>query len=179
MEGASTTSGGVPKTPLSTSWDKNTSRPSWPKPSVRPGQACPNSSKTNSKLRTEWALWRSICSFLAHLNDLDFYKEVDKQREMCIAPWASCREGVHGKQSWPIECVGVAYEMKVPELIAEIQTDKVTMWVERGSLRYRGLFRAVEKVAAADTGQPRSDRGRTAIPRDHPGDVRRLSLRAW
>jgi hypothetical protein len=29
--------------------------------------------------------------------------------------------------------------------IAGIQADKVTMWVERGSLRYRGLSRAVEK----------------------------------
>jgi hypothetical protein len=100
---------------------------------------------TLSELRTEWASWRSICSFLAHLHDLDFYKEVDEQREMCIAPWASCREGVYGKQSWPIECVGVTYEMKVTELIAGIQTDKVTMWIERGSLRYRGLSRAVEK----------------------------------
>jgi hypothetical protein len=100
---------------------------------------------TLSELRTEWASWSSIWRFLAHLNDLDFYKEVDEQREMCITPWASCREGVHGKQSWPIECVGVTYEMKVTELIAGIQTDKVTMWIERGSLRYRGLSRAVEK----------------------------------
>ena len=87
---------------------------------------------TLSELRTEWASWRSICSFLAHLNDLDFYKEVDEQREMCIAPWASCREGAHGKQSSPIECVGVTYEMTVTELIAGIEADKVTMWIERG-----------------------------------------------
>jgi ribosomal protein S27E len=40
MEGASTTSGGVPKTPPSTSWYKNTSIPSWPKSSLRPGRAC-------------------------------------------------------------------------------------------------------------------------------------------
>ena len=96
---------------------------------------------TLSELRTEWASWRSICNFLVHLNDMDFYKEVDEQREMRIAPWASCREGLHGKQTWPIECVGVTYEMKVTELIAGIQADKVTMWVERGSLRYRGLSR--------------------------------------
>jgi hypothetical protein len=88
---------------------------------------------TLSELRTEWASWSAIWSFLVHLNDLDFYKEVDEQRE------------IHGKQSWPIECIGVTYEMKVTELIAGIQADKVTMWVERGSLRYRGLSRAVEK----------------------------------
>jgi hypothetical protein len=35
--------------------------------------------------------------------------------------------------------------MKVTELIAGIRADKVTMWVERGSLRYRGRSRAVEK----------------------------------
>jgi hypothetical protein len=64
---------------------------------------------TLSGLRAEWASWSPIWSFLAHLNDLDFYKEVDEQREMCIAPWASRREGVHGKQSCPIECVGVTY----------------------------------------------------------------------
>jgi hypothetical protein len=98
-----------------------------------------------SELRTEWASWSSIWSFLVHLNDLDFYKGVDEQSEMCIASWASCREGVHGQQSWPIECVGVTYDMKVTELIAGIQADKVTIWVERGSLRYRGLSRAVEK----------------------------------
>jgi hypothetical protein len=52
-----------------------------------------------SELRAEWASWSSIWSFLVHLNDLDFYKEVDEQTEMCIASWASCREGVDGKQS--------------------------------------------------------------------------------
>lgn len=68
---------------------------------------------------------------------------------MCIAPWASCHEGVHGKQSWPIECLGVTYEMTVTELIAGIQTDKVTMWVERGSCDIAGfLGRPSAKLAS-------------------------------
>ena len=61
---------------------------------------------TLSELRSEWASWSSLWSFLAHLNDLDFYKGLDEQREICIAPSASRREGVPGKRSWPIECVG-------------------------------------------------------------------------
>jgi hypothetical protein len=73
---------------------------------------------TLSELRTEWASSNSLWSFLAHLNDLDFYKGLDEQCEVCIAPRASCREGVHGKRSAPIECVGVTYEMKATELIA-------------------------------------------------------------
>lgn len=43
---------------------------------------------TLSELRSEWASWRSLWSFLAHLNDLDFYKGLDEQREICIAPCA-------------------------------------------------------------------------------------------
>jgi len=43
---------------------------------------------TLSALRSEWASWISLLSFLAHLNDLDFYKGLDEQREICIAPWA-------------------------------------------------------------------------------------------
>lgn len=35
--------------------------------------------------------------------------------------------------------------MKAAELIAGIRADKVSVWVERGSLRYRGPRRAVEK----------------------------------
>jgi hypothetical protein len=61
---------------------------------------------TVSELRSQWASRISLWSFLAHLDDLDFYKGLDEQREICIAPSASRREGVHGKRSWPIECVG-------------------------------------------------------------------------
>jgi hypothetical protein len=35
--------------------------------------------------------------------------------------------------------------MKVIELIAGIRADKVVLWIERGSLRYRGSPRAIEK----------------------------------
>lgn len=35
--------------------------------------------------------------------------------------------------------------MKAAELIAGIRADKVIVWIERGSLRYRGPPRAVEK----------------------------------
>ena len=53
---------------------------------------------TLSKLRIAWASWISLWRFLAHLKDLDFYKGLDEQREICIAPSASCRERVHGKR---------------------------------------------------------------------------------
>lgn len=86
---------------------------------------------TLSELRIEWASWTSIWSFLAHLKDLDFYKGLDEQREMYIAPRASCREAAHGERSGPIECVGVTYEMKVTELIAGVRVDKVIICVER------------------------------------------------
>jgi hypothetical protein len=68
--------------------------------------------------------------------------------------------------------------LRVTELIAGIQTDKVTMWIERGSLRYRGLSWAVEKWLP----QIRDNREAIAAElryRDRPGDVRRLSLRVW
>ena len=39
-----------------------------------------------SGVRTEWDSWISLWSFLAHLDDLDFYKGLDEQCEMCIAP---------------------------------------------------------------------------------------------
>ncbi len=56
---------------------------------------------TLSKLRSEWASWISFWSFLVHLNDLDFYKELDEELEIRIAPSASCHEGVYRKRTWP------------------------------------------------------------------------------
>jgi hypothetical protein len=47
-QGAYTTNAGVPKTPCSISWFKNTSRTFWPKSSLRPGRDCPSSSKRSS-----------------------------------------------------------------------------------------------------------------------------------
>lgn len=38
-----------------------------------------------SKLRNECAAWRSLWSFLTNLNDLDFYRGLDEQRDICIA----------------------------------------------------------------------------------------------
>jgi Ca2+-binding RTX toxin-like protein len=53
---------------------------------------------TLSELRTESASWSSMWSFLAHLNDLDFYKGLDEQREMCIAPCTAGRDVIVGLQ---------------------------------------------------------------------------------
>ena len=50
---------------------------------------------TLSGVRTEWDSWSCTCSFLAHLNDLEFYKGLDEQCDMCIAPWASAGRGQH------------------------------------------------------------------------------------
>lgn len=61
---------------------------------------------TLTELRSEWASWRTLWSFLVHLNDLDFYKGLDEQREICSAPWASWCGGVSAKRSWPIARVG-------------------------------------------------------------------------
>jgi hypothetical protein len=61
---------------------------------------------TLSELRTEWASWNSLWNFLAHLDDLDFYKGLDEQREIRIKSSASRREGVPGTRSLPIECAG-------------------------------------------------------------------------
>lgn len=61
---------------------------------------------TLSELRSERASWMSLWSFLAHLNDLDFYKGLDEQREICSTPSPAQHGGTSGKQSPPIECVG-------------------------------------------------------------------------
>ena len=44
---------------------------------------------------SEWGSWGSLWRFLAHLDDLDFYKGLDKQCEICIASSASRRKGMN------------------------------------------------------------------------------------
>ena len=54
-----------------------------------------------STLRREWAAWRSMMYFLAHLHDVDFYRGFDEQRE--IDPARSRSFGVLGERSRPME----------------------------------------------------------------------------
>lgn len=53
-----------------------------------------------STLRSEWAAWRSMMSFLAHLRDVDFYRGLDEERE--IGPAQSGSSGALGERSRPI-----------------------------------------------------------------------------
>ena len=56
---------------------------------------------TLSELRSEWASWISLWSFLAYLNDLDFCKGLDEKRKIFIAhrPRAAtvCLGSAHGR----------------------------------------------------------------------------------